>query len=126
MPERQTPERPAPERQTLVLADLQLSYLEWQQGEIPLLLLHGLADQALVWSSLGNTLSDRYHIVAPDMRGHGDSSKTENGYTFAAAIADLEILMDSLGWESAHIVGHSWTGKLATIWAQCHPARDHR
>ncbi len=112
-----------PERQTLVLNKFQFSYLEWQQGETPLLLLHGLADQGIVWSSLGDTLADRYHIVAPDMRGHGNSSKTKDGYTFAAAIADLELLMDSLGWQSAHIVGHSWTGKLATIWAQYHPTR---
>ncbi|HBB35287.1 MAG TPA: alpha/beta hydrolase, partial [Cyanobacteria bacterium UBA9273] len=101
------------QRQTLTLPSLQLSYLEWHQGDEPLLLLHGLADHALVWSSLGDDLADRYHIVAPDMRGHGESSKPEGNYTFADAIADLEALMEYLGWSSAHVVGHSWTGKLA-------------
>jgi haloacetate dehalogenase len=52
------------------------------------------------------------------MRGHGESSKPDRNYTFANAIADLEALMDHLGWSSAHVVGHSWTGKLALIWAR--------
>ncbi len=40
-------------RKTVNLSPTQLSYLEWHQGQEPLLLLHGLADHALVWSSLG-------------------------------------------------------------------------
>jgi pimeloyl-ACP methyl ester carboxylesterase len=112
-----------PLRHTLSTPDIQLSYLEWNQGKKPLLLLHGLADNALVWSSLGDELAAEYHIVAPDMRGHGDSSKPENDYTFASAIADLEALMHHLGWTSAHIVSHSWTGKLAAIWARQNPER---
>lgn len=112
-----------PLRQTLSLPDIQLSYLEWNQGNIPLLLLHGLADHALVWSSLGDYLSEHYHIVAPDMRGHGESSKPDRGYTFTDAIADLEALMEHLGWSEAHVLGHSWTGKVALIWARQHPQR---
>ncbi|WP_199331740.1 alpha/beta fold hydrolase [Aulosira sp. FACHB-615] len=110
-------------RQTLVKSDIQLSYLEWNQGQEPLLLLHGLGDHALVWSSLGAYLATDYHIVAPDMRGHGESSKPEKDYSFESAIADLEALMDKLGWSSAHVVSHSWTGKLAVIWARQNPQR---
>ncbi|MBH8553236.1 alpha/beta hydrolase [Nostocaceae cyanobacterium CENA357] len=112
-----------PLRQTLSKPDIQLSYLEWQQGQVPLLLLHGLADNALVWSSLGDYLAADYHIIAPDMRGHGESSKPEKDYSFDSAIADLEALMDHLGWASAHVVSHSWTGKLAAIWARQNPER---
>ncbi len=112
-----------PTRQTVSLSEIQLSYLEWKQGSEPLLLLHGLADHALVWSSLAEYLAESYHIIAPDMRGHGESSKPEDDYTFASAIADLEALMNHLGWSSAHIIGHSWTGKLAPIWAKQHPER---
>lgn len=112
-----------PVRQTLAKSDIQLSYLEWNQGQEPLLLLHGLGDHALVWSSLGEYLATDYHIVAPDMRGHGESSKPENDYSFESAIADLETLMDKLGWSSAHVVSHSWTGKLAVIWARQNPQR---
>ncbi|MGD1700357.1 alpha/beta fold hydrolase [Dapis sp. BLCC M229] len=113
-------------RKTLNLSDIQLSYLEWQTEESqnkkqPLLLLHGLADSALVWLSLGEYLADKYHIIAPDMRGHGESGKPENGYSFQTTIADLEELMKHLNWSSAHILGHSWTGKLACIWAKQNP-----
>ena len=117
-----------PTRKTLQLPDIELSYLEWQpdtglEKSPRLLLLHGLADSASVWTSLGNYLSNRYHIVAPDMRGHGESSKPKTGYTFKSAIADLEALMAHLNWPDAHILGHSWTGKLAPIWARQNPDR---
>ncbi|MEG4343220.1 alpha/beta hydrolase [Microcoleus sp. A003_D6] len=117
-----------PNCKTLQLPEIELSYLEWQpetgQEKHPrLLLLHGLADSACVWTGLGNYLSNRYHIVAPDMRGHGESSKPKTGYTFKSAIADLEALMAHLNWTDAHILGHSWTGKLAAIWARENPDR---
>lgn len=125
---------------------VQISYLEWNltsakipapedlrpgnrdklsldSQKPPLILLHGLADCAVVWSSLAAYLSDRYHIVAPDLRGHGESSKPEHGYSSADIIADLEALMAHFGWNQAHVLGHSWGGKLATIWATHHPQR---
>jgi pimeloyl-ACP methyl ester carboxylesterase len=111
------------EQLTLNLSGIQLSYLEWNRGQEPLLLLHGLADCALVWSSLGDYLADNYHIIAPDLRGHGDSSKPEKGYSFSDFIADLEALMQHLGWSSAHVLAHSWSAKLLTIWATQHPER---
>ncbi|MEG4007458.1 alpha/beta hydrolase [Microcoleus sp. Pol11C1] len=116
-----------PIRNTLHLPGMELSYLEWKPEtgkKVPhLLLLHGLADSSCVWNSLGNYFSNRYHIVAPDMRGHGESSKPKTGYTFESAIADLEALMAHLNWSDAHILGHSWTGKLAAIWARQNPDR---
>jgi pimeloyl-ACP methyl ester carboxylesterase len=105
-------------KQTIDLGTIQLSYRSWgdRQGE-PLLLLHGMADHGGVWGSLGTALGDRYAVVAPDLRGHGDSSKPPKGYQFADYITDLGQLMAALGWQSAHILGHSWSAKLAAIWA---------
>ena len=113
-------------RKNLNLSEIQLSYLEWQPKENqdkkqPLLLLHGLADSALVWLNLGEYLADKYHIVAPDMRGHGESGKPESGYSFEKTIDDLEALIENLNWSSANILGHSWTGKLACIWVRKNP-----
>lgn len=111
-------------RQTLDLGAIQLSYLTWgDRGGEPLLLLHGMADHAGVWAALGKALGDRYWVVAPDLRGHGDSSKPTQGYQFADYITDLENLMTALGWRSAHILGHSWSAKLAAIWATQQPDR---
>jgi pimeloyl-ACP methyl ester carboxylesterase len=111
------------ERKVIQLSKVELSYLEWQQGTEPLLLLHGLADHSLVWSSLGDYLAEDYHIIAPDLRGHGDSSKPEKGYKFSDYIADLNEFMSYLGWNSAHILSHSWSAKLAAIWATQQPEK---
>jgi pimeloyl-ACP methyl ester carboxylesterase len=110
-------------RQTLNLSNIQLSYLEWNRGKEPLIVLHGLADCGLVWSSLAETLSTTHHIIAPDLRGHGNSSKPETGYLFADFIADLEGLMAALGWSSAHFLAHSWSAKILTLWAAQQPDR---
>lgn len=109
------------QQQVLTLPDLHLSYLEWNQGQEPLLLLHGMADHSLVWAELGAFLHDRYHILAPDLRGHGNSSKPDRGYRCADIIADLEALMTDRGWDSAHVVAHSWSAKVAAVWARQHP-----
>ncbi|ELS04265.1 putative hydrolase or acyltransferase of alpha/beta superfamily [Xenococcus sp. PCC 7305] len=110
-------------RQTVNLSGIELSYWEWNQGKKPLLLLHGLADCGLVWSSLGDSLAADYHIIAPDLRGHGDSSKPLDGYQFDDFIRDLEALMEHLGWSSANVLAHSWSAKLLTIWSTKNPAR---
>ena len=104
-------------------SNITLSYLQWNRGQEPLLLLHGMADHSLVWSSLGDNLAQNYHIIAPDLRGHGLSSKPESGYSCQNIIEDLEALMDSLGWKNAHILGHSWGGKVAALWANNNPSR---
>ncbi|EAZ91724.1 alpha/beta fold hydrolase [Crocosphaera chwakensis] len=111
------------ERKNIKLSQVELSYLEWNQGTEPLLLLHGLVDHAFVWSSLGDYLAEDYHIVAPDLRGHGESSKPKKGYKFSDYIADLNQFMDYLGWQSAHIISHSWSAKLAAIWVTKQPER---
>ncbi|GAB4328781.1 MAG: hypothetical protein OHK0047_15320 [Leptolyngbyaceae cyanobacterium] len=110
-------------RRTLNLLDVQLSYLEWHRAEEPVLLLHGMADHAGVWQSLGEYLSDRYHVLAPDLRGHGDSSKPAAGYQSSDIIRDLAALMDAVGWPSAHVVAHSWSAKVAALWATRQPQR---
>lgn len=108
---------------TVLLNQIELSYLDWQTEGEPVLLLHGLADHALVWSAVGDRLADSYHPVAVDMRGHGNSSKPDSGYDFDTVMSDLVQLMEHLGWSAAHIVGHSWSGKVATYWATRQPER---
>jgi len=113
-------------RLTIELPNLQLSYLSWGQGKEPVLCLHGMADCGLVWSHFGQFLaaqSDRYWVVAPDLRGHGESSKPNDDYSFESIINDLEGLMLALGWQSAHIMAHSWSAKTVALWAQQSPHR---
>lgn len=103
---------------TLHTNNINLTYFSWgQPGKIPVLLLHGLADQGLVWEKVAQGLGDDFQVVAPDLRGHGDSDKPPSGYRSDDVIADLQGLMAHLGWERCHLVGHSWGGKVASIWA---------
>lgn len=106
---------------SLTLPDMQLFYREWNRGQEPLLLLHGMADHSLVWAELGESLRDRFHILAPDLRGHGNSSKPPKGYRCTDIIADLEALMAEHNWTSAHVVAHSWSAKVALVWAKQNP-----
>lgn len=110
-------------RKTVSLNQIKLSYLDWQTAGEPVLLLHGLADHALGWTAVGHQLADTYHPVAVDMRGHGESDKPDSGYDFDTVMGDLVQLMDHMGWSTAHIVGHSWSGKVATYWATRQPER---
>ena len=113
-----------PVRRTLALDQIELSYLDWDTAGQPVLLLHGLADHALVWSAVGDWLAAQgYRPVAPDMRGHGQSSKPDRGYDFDSIMQDLENLLDHLDWATAHVVGHSWSGKVAAYWATRQPQR---
>lgn len=110
-----------PQRQTFTSNSMAISYLQWSDRGIPLLLLHGMADHALVWSSLGDYLSSNYQVIAPDLRGHGESDKPATGYHFQDYISDLRALINHLGWRQAHILGHSWSAKIAAIWATQQP-----
>lgn len=110
-----------PQRQTFTSNSMEISYLQWSDRGIPLLLLHGMADHALVWSSLGDYLSSNYQVIAPDLRGHGESGKPATGYHFQDYIGDLRALINHLGWRQAHILGHSWSAKIAAIWATQQP-----
>ena len=110
-----------PQRRTFTNNSMAISYLQWSERGRPLLLLHGMADHALVWSSLGDYLSSNYQVIAPDLRGHGESSKPETGYHFQDYISDLRALINHLGWTQADILGHSWSAKIAAIWATQQP-----
>lgn len=110
-----------PQRQTFTNNSMAISYLQWSDRGRPLLLLHGMADHALVWSSLGDYLSSNYQVIAPDLRGHGESDKPATGYHFQDYIGDLRALINHLGWRQAHILGHSWSAKIAAIWATQQP-----
>lgn len=110
-----------PLQQIMNLPHLQMAYLEWYLGQEPLLLLHGMADHGMVWASLAEVLKPSFHILAPDLRGHGNSSKPLNGYRCDDIINDLEVLMARKGWKSTHVVAHSWSAKVATVWAKQNP-----
>jgi len=108
------------------IGNISLSYREWGAGE-PVILLHGLADHGLVWQELAETLADRFHCLAPDLRGHGDSDKPpETEYGSAAIAQDLETFANTCHLPAVNVVAHSWAAKIALVWARQNPDRLKR
>jgi pimeloyl-ACP methyl ester carboxylesterase len=84
---------------------LRLHYLFAGDGE-PVVLLHGYAETSHMWEPLMRELAGTHTVIAPDLRGAGQSSKPEGGYTKAAMAQDIHALMKKLGCETIRIVGH--------------------
>ena len=103
---------------------LKLHYREW--GDIrsrrALLMLHGYAATAEMWSEVASELSREFRVIALDMRGYGQSARADDmDYTRSAQLEDLEAFIDSLGLRSVTLVGHSMGGALAICYAAEHP-----
>ncbi len=88
----------------------------------PLVLLHGVTLQWRVWGAQFNTLSDRYRVIAWDMRGHGRSTVGSEGITLEAVADDLANLLEALDLRDAIIVGHSMGGMA--LGRFCHRHED--
>ncbi|CAL1360934.1 unnamed protein product [Linum trigynum] len=79
------------------------------------LLLHGFPDFWYSWRHQITYLADRgYHVVAPDLRGYGDSDSPANpsSYTLLHIVGDIVALLDHFGQHQAFVIGHDW-GALA-------------
>lgn len=94
-----------------------LSAVAWRlDGDLtPVVLVHGLASNARLWDGVGAALAELGHpVIAVDQRGHGYSSKPDDGYDFPTVTRDLERLIGRLGWTGRPpvLVGQSWGGNV--------------
>lgn len=94
---------------------MRLHYVDWGNDRAPpLILLHGGNDHARSWDDVALRLRDRYRIIAPDLRGHGDSDWAADGhYSTTAHIVDLTELIRHLGTIPVPIVAHSFGARVA-------------
>jgi pimeloyl-ACP methyl ester carboxylesterase len=95
----------------------------------PVLLLHGFPDSSRLWRHQIPTLLDAgYRAIAPDLRGFGDSDKPQeaSAYTLPILVSDVVGVLDGLGIERAHVVGHDWGAVLAWGLAALLPKRVDR
>ena len=94
------------------LSQVKLHYLEEGDGDV-VVLLHGWPHTSHSWRHVIPKLSPKYRVIAPDMRGLGDSSRPAAGYDNGAVAGDVIELLDSHGVREFSLVGHDWGGPVA-------------
>lgn len=99
-PDRRTSSRPS------------LALLDHGQGE-PVILLHGVGGRKENWLPQLDALAPHYRVVAPDLRGYGDSDEVTGDISMSDFSADVARLMAESGFERAHLVGLSMGGFIA-------------
>ncbi|MEO7787200.1 MAG: alpha/beta hydrolase [Sphingomicrobium sp.] len=107
---------------------LRLHYADWGNAGAPLLLLvHGGRDHCRSWDWVAERLRDKWHVVAPDLRGHGDSGWSAEGtYPLGNLVYDLAQLVRQLDAEPVTIVAHSLGGNIATRFTGLFPEKVRR
>jgi pimeloyl-ACP methyl ester carboxylesterase len=104
---------------------LNLHYLDWGNvGAPPVVCVHGYTSSAEAFNALARHFHDRFHIVAPDVRGHGESAWSPDGaYQYRDQVSDLAKLVDQLGLTRFTLIGTSMGGIIAVAFAAAHAAR---
>jgi len=102
-----------------------LHYLVAGKGD-PVVLLHGYAQTSHMWRPLIAKLASTHTVIAPDLRGAGQSSTPADGFTKAAMARDIHALVKKLGYERIRIVGHDIGLMVAYAYAAQYPNEVER
>ena len=104
---------------------LKLHYADWgNESAPPLILLHGGQDHGRSWDWVAQELQADWHVIAPDLRGHGDSQWTSDGnYGVLDFVYDLAQLVQQLDLSPVTIVAHSLGGNIALRYTGLYPDR---
>lgn len=108
---------------SLTVDDLDIHYYEGGPEKAQtILLIHGFGADKSNWPRFARFLTDRYHVIAVDLPGFGDSSKPQNiSYDVGTQAERLADLMRELGTGRFHVVGNSMGGHIAALLAARHP-----
>ena len=99
-----------------------LHYLQAGAGDaLPVVLLHGYAETSHMWRPLMPKLAGTHVVIAPDLRGAGQSSKPESGYDKKTLAQDIHALVQKLGYPKVRIVGHDIGLMVAYAYAAQYP-----
>jgi pimeloyl-ACP methyl ester carboxylesterase len=116
-----------PESRTYASQGLRLHYADWGNTQAPdnappLILVHGGRDHGRSWDGIARALRPHFHVLAPDLRGHGDSDWAKGGsYALTEYVYDLSRLIRHIGAKQVTLVGHSMGGMVSLIHAGSFP-----
>jgi pimeloyl-ACP methyl ester carboxylesterase len=112
-----------PTSQSFISQRLRLNYVDWgNEGAPPLVLVHGGRDHCRNWDWVAEDLRRDFHIIAPDLRGHGDSAWSTSGdYSMGAFVYDLAQLIHQQHLAPCRIVAHSLGGSITLRYAGVFP-----
>ncbi|MCE2565123.1 alpha/beta fold hydrolase [Komagataeibacter sp. FNDCF1] len=114
-------------KQMVLGPDMTLSYIEMGPRDgIPVVLIHGYTDSARDWEPLVPELSRRFHLIIPDLRGHGASSKPDCCYAVIDFAHDIRRLLDGLHIPRAMLVGHSLGSIVVQSFAENWPEHTQK
>lgn len=107
----------------LTVNGLRLHYLDWgNPDKPPFVMIHGIARVAHTFDHLAPKFRDQYHVIAYDMRGHGDSAwDPAANYLVEDHVKDLEELVRQLGLKRLTLLGNSTGGRVVQVYAGLHP-----
>ncbi len=90
-----------------------------EAGEGPAVcLLHGFPETWFAWRKQIPVLAQYYHLIAPDLRGYGDSEKPQSGYDKRTMATDIYELMRHLGIDKIALIGHDRGARVGTRFAK--------
>lgn len=91
------------------------------QGAETILMIHGFGADKDNWLRFSRPLTARYHVVALDLPGFGDSSKPEASYDVGTQVERLNAFAKAIGLHKLHLIGNSMGGHIAALYAARHP-----
>jgi len=114
-----------PTSKFLTVNDLRVHYLEWGEAAAPpVVCVHGYTSSAQAFNALARRFQDRFHLMVPDVRGHGESAWSPAGeYDYQDQSGDLAAFVDALALTRFTLIGTSMGGVIAMTYAIAHGER---
>ena len=114
-----------PTSHTYISQRLKLHYVDWGNKDAPpLLLVHGGRDHCRNWDWVAKELCKDWHIIAPDLRGHGNSEWVSDGhYTTPSYVYDIAQLVHQMDLAPLTIIGHSLGGNISLRFTGLYPEK---
>ena len=119
------PNKTSPTSHTYFSERLKLHYLDWGNPDAPdVLLIHGSQDNCHNWDWTAQQLCADYHVIAPDLRGHGDSEWVKGSpYSILDYVYDIAQLVEQEDLNPVNVIAHSMGGTVACLFAGIYPEK---